>query len=68
MLGVLWSIFSYSSSRLVIMVFYIHSRTAFGINVLFLTTIQQLTPAFLVGRVASIQFLCSTEPSAGFIT
>ena len=40
------------------------------INVLFLTTIQQLTPAFLVGRVMSIQFLCSTglQPVSYMIT
>ena len=71
MLGMIWSIFSYSSSRLVIMVSIFTAGLLLGIiNVLFLTTIQQLTPAFLVGRVMSIQFLCSTglQPVSYMIT
>ena len=70
-LGMIWSIFSYSSSRLVIMVSIFTAGLLLGIiNVLFLTTIQQLTPAFLVGRVMSIQFLCSTglQPVSYMIT
>ena len=70
-LGMIWSIFSYSSSRLVIMVSILTAGLLLGIiNVLFLTTIQQLTPAFLVGRVMSIQFLCSTglQPVSYMIT
>ncbi len=70
-LGMIWSIFSYSSSRLIIMVSIFAAGLLLGIiNVLFLTTIQQLTPAFLVGRVMSIQFLCSTglQPVSYMIT
>lgn len=60
-LGIVWSIFSFSNSVLLIMCSVFTAGLLLGIiNVLFITAIQQLTPDYLVGRVMSIQFLCST--------
>lgn len=70
-LGIVWSIFSFRSSELLIMGSIFVAGLLLGIiNVLFMTTIQQLTPEFLVGRVMSIQFLCSTglQPVSYMIT
>lgn len=59
-LGLVWSMFSFCSSKPVILGAVFAAGLFLGIiNVLFITTIQQLTPEFLVGRVMSIQFLCS---------
>lgn len=71
MLGIIWSVFSFRSSGLMIMVFLFAAGLLLGlINILFITTILQLTPDFLVGRVMSIQFLCSTglQPVSYMIT
>ena len=59
-LGAVWSIFSFGSSRLLILGAAFAAGLLLGIiNVLFITVLQQLTPDFLVGRVMGIQFLCS---------
>ena len=70
-LGIVWGVFSFSSSKPVILGAVFIAGLLLGvINVLFITTIQQLTPDFLVGRVMSIQFLCSTglQPVSYMIT
>lgn len=59
-LGIVWSVFSVGSSRLLILAAAFAAGLLLGIiNVLFITVLQQLTPDFLVGRVMSLQFLCS---------
>ena len=59
-LGAVWSIFSFGSSRLLILGAAFAAGLLLGIiNVLLITVLQQLTPDFLVGRVMGIQFLCS---------
>lgn len=59
-LGVVWSVFSFAASEVLILCSVFAAGLLLGIiNVLFITVIQQLTPDFLVGRVMSIQFLCS---------
>ena len=59
-LGAVWSVFSFGSSRLLILGAAFAAGLLLGIiNVLFITVLQQLTPDFLVGRVMGIQFLCS---------
>lgn len=59
-LGIVWSVFSSGSSRLLILGAAFAAGLLLGIiNVLFITVIQQLTPDFLVGRVMGLQFLCS---------
>lgn len=70
-LGLLWSIFSFSTQESVILGSLFTAGLLLGIiNVLFITAIQQLTPDFLVGRVMSIQFLCSAglQPVSYMIT
>lgn len=60
-LGIVWSVFSFGSSRRMILGSVFAAGLLLGIiNVLFITVIQKLTPDYLVGRVMSIQFLCSS--------
>lgn len=70
-LGIVWGTFSFSSFEPLILGAIFAAGLLLGfINVLFTTIIQQLTPDFLVGRVMSIQFLCSTglQPVSYMIT
>lgn len=70
-LGIVWSVFCFRSSKPLILASVFAVGLLLGIiNILFITAIQRLTPDFLVGRVMSIQFLCSTglQPVSYMIT
>lgn len=58
--GAIWGLLGLIHNHAAILGAVFCAGLLFGIiNVLFLTAIQQITPDFLIGRVMSIQFLCS---------